>query len=64
MTNRINVLFKIRLSPFQGLKQQSVFIHSASHHAIAKALSEQKVVNTYKLENQICSICKICVKNI
>ena len=37
----LNLLFEIRLSPLQGLKLQSFFIHSASHHAIAKALSEQ-----------------------
>jgi hypothetical protein len=43
----LNVLFEIRLAPLQGLKLQSFFIHSASHHAIAKALSEQQVSKTH-----------------
>ncbi|MFH6993982.1 hypothetical protein [Flavobacterium sp. FlaQc-48] len=41
----VNVLFEMSLPPLQGLKLSSFFIHSASHHAIAKALSEQQVSN-------------------
>ncbi|QGK74422.1 hypothetical protein [Flavobacterium sp. SLB02] len=48
---KVNVLFEIRLPPFQGLKLQSFFIRSASHHAIAEALSEQQVSQIYNLQS-------------
>ena len=41
----MKVFFGIRLSPFQGLELELVFIHSASHYANAWALSEQFLNN-------------------
>jgi len=47
----MNVFFGIRLSPLQGLNTNRHSIHSASHYAIAKALSEQQVLNTYDFQS-------------
>ena len=52
-------LFEIKLPPLQGLKLQSVFIHSALHHAIANALSEQQVSNIYNNKYEYEKLLKI-----
>ncbi len=39
------LFFADRLLPFQGVTPDSIIIHSAAHHSIARALSEQILIS-------------------
>ncbi|WP_165606666.1 MULTISPECIES: hypothetical protein [Flavobacterium] len=45
----MKIFLRLGVRPYRA-KKKNVLVHSASHHAIAKALSEQQVCNTYVWE--------------
>jgi len=45
----MKIFLRLSFRPYRA-KKKKVVVHSASHHAIAKSLSEQQVCNTYVWE--------------